>query len=180
MAKSNNILGLEKVELGTPGDGVMGASLTEFGDVEVGSVTIEGSSSNETTISTETDDNYLTVDDVADPTSLTMRLFGVTAEQRVMLMGGKVGTVDDGEDEGNYMAPATKPSIYLSLKATSKNVGGKRAVLKIPYGKVNAREQGTITKNGLPAVDITITANTPESAAGEKGHPYILGFEDVV
>ena len=178
--KTNNILGIASIALGLPGDGVMGAALTEFTDVEVGSVVIEGTNSNETTIATETEDNYLTVDDTTDPTTLTFRLFGVTPEQRVMLMGGKVGTVDDGEDEGNYMAPASKPSIYLSLKAVGKAIKGKQAVFKIPYGKVNAREQGTITKNGLPAVDVTVTANIPVSAAGDKGSPYIIGFEDVV
>lgn len=178
--KTNNILGLSSIALGTPGDGVMGAALTEFTDVEVGSVVIEGANSNETTIATEAEDSYLTVDDTADPTSLTFRLFGVTPEQRVMLMGGKVGIAEDGEDEGNYMAPASKPSIYLSLKAVGKAINGKKGVIKIPYGKVNAREQGTITKNGLPAVDVTVTANTPVSAAGDQGSPYILGFEDVV
>lgn len=180
MAKYNNLLGLEKVEIGDPGDGIMGADLTEFNDIEVGSVTIEGANANEENIPTEANDTYLTVDGTVDPTSITLRLFGVTAEQRVQLMGGKVGTVDDGEDEGSYMAPVGKPAIYKSFKATSKTIDGKRGVFKIPYGKVNAREQGTITKNGLPAVDITITANTPESEAGVEGNPYILGFEDVV
>ncbi|WP_028375989.1 hypothetical protein [Leeuwenhoekiella sp. MAR_2009_132] len=178
--KTNNILGVEKFELGTPGDGVMGAVLTEFTDIEVGSVVIEGSNSNETNIPTEKNDSYLTVDDTADPTTVTARLFGVTPAQQVILMGGKVGTVDDGDDEGFYMAPASKPSIYLSMKISGKEIKGKRAVLKIPFGKVNAREQGTITKNGLPAIDITITANTPVSEAGVQGSPYTKGFEDVV
>lgn len=180
MAKSNNILGLQAVYIGDPGDGVMGTTLTEYNDVEVGSVTIEGANANEENIPTEANDTYLTVDGTVDPTSITLRLFGVTAEQRVELMGGKVGTVDDGEDEGNYMAPAAKPSLYKSFKAVGKTIDGKRGVFKIPYGKINAREQGTITKNGLPAVDVTITANTPESQAGEEGSPYIIGWEDVV
>lgn len=180
MAKKNNILGVEKLLLGAPGDGVMGTSLTEFNDIEVGSITFEGSQANETTIPTEANDAYITVDDTADPTTLTVRLFGVTPEQRVMLMGGRVGAVEDGEDEGNYLAPSSKSNIYLSAKLEAKEVDGERAVIKIPYGKISAREQGTITKNGLPAVDVVITANTPESLAGDEGSPYILGWEAVV
>ena len=180
MAKENNILGVEKLLLGAPGDGVMGASLTEFNDIEVGSITFEGSQANETTIPTEANDAYITVDDTADPTTLTVRLFGVTPEQRVMLMGGRVGVLEDGEDEGNYLAPSAKTNIYLSAKLEAKEVNGKKGIIKIPYGKIAAREQGTITKNGLPAVDVTITANTPESSGGVEGSPYVVGFEDVV
>ncbi|CAL67387.1 hypothetical protein [Christiangramia forsetii] len=180
MSKQHNFLGIVAVYFGDPGDGVMGDTLTEFNDIEVGSTTLEGASANEENIPTESNDTYITVDGTVDPTNMVVRLFGVTPEQRVQLMGGKVGTVDDGEDEGNYMAPAGKPSIYQSFKAVGKTVDGKRGVLKIPYGKISARDQGTLTKNGLPAVEVRITANTPESAAGDEGSPYILGFEDVV
>tara|TARA_R110002020_G_scaffold318905_7_gene534537 strand:- start:73 stop:615 length:543 start_codon:yes stop_codon:yes gene_type:complete len=180
MAKQFNILGVDKCEFGLPGDGVMGVDLTEFTDVEVGSAVIEGSSANETTLATETNDQYLTVDDTSDPTTFNIRLWGVTPEQQVLLMGGKVGSVADGEDEGFYMAPVSKPSIYLSFKITGKENNGKRGVIKFPYAKINAREQGTITKNGLPAIDVTVTANTPVTAAGVEGSPYTKGFEDVV
>ncbi|WP_417885509.1 hypothetical protein [Zunongwangia sp.] len=180
MAKFNNVLGVKKVYFGPAGDGVMGTELTEFTDIELGSLTIEGANATEENIGTEDNDNYLTVDGTVDPTTVTVRFYGLTPEQRVELMGGKVGTVDDGEDEGNYMAPAAKPSIYGSFKFESKEINGKRAVFKMPYAKANTRDQGTATKNGLPAVEVVFTANTPESVAGDKGHPYILGFEDVV
>lgn len=179
MAKENNILGVTGIFIGDPGDGVMGTDLIEFNDIEVGSTGLEGSQANEETISTEGNDAYLTVDNDATPTTLTFRAYGVTPEQRVELMGGRVGTSADGEDEGNYLAPSSIVPIYKSVKLVGKEINGKRGVFKIPYGKVTARESGTITKNGLPAVEIAVTANTPETSAGVKGAPYILGWETV-
>lgn len=180
MAKSSNILGVGYLGLGTPGDGVMGTALTEYKDIEVSSVNIEGSQANETTIPTEADDAYITLTDAPTPTTVTFRLYGVTPAQRVELMGGAVNAEVGGADEGKWEAPGTIPNIYLSLKLEGKPINGEKAVLKIPYGKVSARDQGTITKNGLPAVEVTVTANTPESSAGVKGAPYILGTEAVV
>lgn len=180
MAKKQNILGVAYFGLGTPGDGVMGATLTEFQDIEVNSVNIEGSQANETTIPTEADDAYITLSDTPSPTTVTVRLYGVTPTQRVMLMGGTVNAEVGGEDEGKWEAPGTVPNIYLSMKLEGKEIDGEKAVLKIPYGKVSARDQGNITKNGLPAVEVTITANTPETSGGVKGAPYIIGTETVV
>jgi len=182
MAKENNMLGVVYVGLGEPGDGVMPAksTLTEFTDVEVASVTIEGSQTNETNISTEAEDAYLTVDATADPTSVVLRLFGVTPTQRILLMGGSVNDVVGDELEGMWMAPVTKEVIHLSLRTEGKEIKGKKGVFVIPYGKVSARDQGTITKDGLPAIEVTITANTPVSAAGLQGPPYAYGSIAVV
>jgi hypothetical protein len=178
MSKKNNILGVAYFGLGTPGDGVMGATLTQFKDVEVGSITIEGSQANDTTIPTEADDAYISISDTATPATITARLYGVTPTEMVMLAGGSVG--DTGEDTGKWLAPGSIPNIYLSLKMEGQAIDGEKGVLKMPYAKVTARLQGTITKNGLPAVDVTITANTPESAAGVKGSPLIYGTEAAV
>lgn len=180
MAKENNILGVTGIFIGDPGDGVMGTTLTEFNDIEVGSTGLEGSEANEETIATESNDSYLTVDNTATPTTLTFRLYGLTPAQRVELMGGRVGGVEDVGDEGNYLAPSSIEPIYKSVKLVGKEINGKRGIIKVPFGKLVARESGTITKNGLPAVEVRVTANTPESQAGVEGSPYILGWEDVV
>jgi hypothetical protein len=179
MSKKNNILGVAYFGLGTPGDGVMGATLTQFKDVEVGSITIEGSQANDTTIPTESDDAYISISDTATPATITARLYGVTPTDMVMLAGGSVAGAGD-PDEGKWLAPGSIPNIYLSLKMEGQAIDGEKGVLKMPYAKVTARIQGTITKNGLPAVDLTITANTPESAAGVKGAPLIYGTEAAV
>ncbi|MDB0600330.1 hypothetical protein PL373_04065 [Tenacibaculum maritimum] len=174
MSKENNFLGVETFKLGTPGDGVMGTSLTNYPDVEVGSVNIEGAQQNEETISTENNDSYLTVNGDSTPASVTARLFGVTPAQLVVLAGGEV----DGTS-GLWNAPKSSPNLYLSFEMKGKAVNGKKGVLLMPYAKVNARVQGTITKNGLPAVDVTLTANTPVSSSQVEGSPYSYGVESV-
>lgn len=179
MPKQNNILGVESIGIGDPGDGVMGATLTEYTEIEVGSTGLEGSQANETTIAHENSDSYLTVDDTASPATLRFRLFGVDAATRVELMGGSIGATATPE-EGNWLAPKTKPSIYKSVQLNGKTIDGKRAVVKVPYGKISARDQGTITKNGLPAVEVTVTANLPVSSTGVEGNPLIVGWETVV
>lgn len=166
--KTNNILGVEYFGLGAVGDGVMGATLTEFRDIEVGSVNIEGSTPNETTIPTENDDAYLTLNDTASPTTVSVRLYGVTPAEMVLLAGG-TATGDLWE------APTTIPNVYLSMRLRGQAIQGKKGLLEIPYGKISARYQGTITKNGLPAVDVTITANTPVTTGGVAGAPYSYG-----
>ena len=173
MSKQNNFLGVEEFKLGTPGDGVMGASLTNFPDVEVGSVNLEGSTPNEETIATEGNDTYLTVNGDATPAQVTARLLGVDPADYPLLMGGTTTS-------GIWNAPKTPPNIYLSLQIKGKANGGKQGLLQMAYAKVSAKVQGTITKNGLPAIDITLMANTPVAADGTEGSPYSLGYEDVV
>ena len=174
MSKENNFLGVETFKLGTPGDGIMGTSLTNYPDVEVGSVNVEGAQQNEETISTETNDSYLTVNGESTPASVTARLFGVTPAQLVVLAGGEVDA-----NSGLWNAPKSSPNLYLSFEMKGKAVNGKKGVLLMPYAKVNARVQGTITKNGLPAVDVTLTANTPVSSSNVEGSPYSYGVESV-
>lgn len=165
MSSKSNILGIEKFEMGAAGDGIMGASLTEFTDIEVNSVVIDGEQANEDTIPTEANDSYITLNSDVTPAKLTIRLYGVDLDDYPMLMGGTYAT-------GVWSAPKVKPNIFLSVKLTSFAIGGFKRTIEIPYGKINARLQGNITKNGLPAIDIEITANTPVSALDVEGAPY--------
>ena len=167
MSSKANILGIEKFELGAAGDGIMGAVLTEFMDIEVNSVVIEGEQANEETIPTEANDSYITLNADVTPAKLTARLYGVELADYPMLMGGTFLT-------DKWSAPKVKPNIFLSAKLTSFEVNGFKRTIEVPYGKINARLQGNITKNGLPAIDIEITANTPISAAQVEGAPYVI------
>lgn len=173
MAANTNFLGVALFGLGAPGDGIMGTTLTNFPDVEVGSVNIEGSQANQETIPTEANDAYITLNNDATPTSVTARLYGVTPAQMVLIAGGAI----DGTD-GLWNAPGTVPEIYLSFRMEGKANGGKKGILEMAYAKVVARVQGTITKNGLPAVDVTLTANTPVSALSVEGPPFRIGVVD--
>lgn len=169
MAKNDNVLGVESIELGTPGDGVMGGTLTAFTEVELNSVNFTGASSSDETISTEQEDAYLTIGTSAEASVLTFRLYGVSNESAVLLMGG---TFDSPTDE--YRAPESVADTYLSVRLTSKTINGAKMEIDFPYAKISARHDGTITKSGLLAIDVTATANTPVSAAQVKGAPYVI------
>lgn len=167
MASDKNILGIESFKLGAPGDGIMGVSLTTFPDIEVNSIVIDGEQANEETIPTEANDSYITLNADVTPMKLTIRLYGVDLADYPMLMGGTF-SVD------NWESPKVKPNIFLSCELVSTAIGTNKRKVEIPYGKVNARLQGNITKNGLPAIDIEITANTPVSAIQVEGAPYVI------
>ncbi|WP_139959172.1 hypothetical protein [Flavicella sediminum] len=167
MSKADNILGVGKVEIGVPGDGVVSAALVEFKDVEVNSVSFEGEVTATEILKTENNENYLTVDGETTPASVKLRLLGVPLSEYPMLMGGTFA--DD-----KYSAPKKKSSIYLSLVLTSLPNNGKTRVITIPYAHAEAKVQGNITKNALPAVDITFTANIPVTASGVEGSPYTV------
>lgn len=167
MAKNDNVLGIEKIEIGEPGDGVMGSTLTPFTVVELNSTSFTGAEANEETLTTEQEDAYLTISAAANPTSMQFRLFEVFGEALVLLMGGTFAT-------GEWEAPQSIPDKYLSIRLTSKEIGGFKMQIEFPYAKVSARHEGSITKNNLLAVAVNATANTPVSGVGVKGSPYVI------
>lgn len=167
MAKNDNVLGVVKIGIGAPGDGVMGVTLTDFTDIELNSVNFSGAESNEETIPTEAEDSYLTIGTAANPTVITFRLFGVSGANAVLLLGGEV----DGLE---YKAPESVPDTYLSVRLTSRTINGFYHEIDLPYARISARHEGSITKSGLLAIEVTATANTPLSAGGTKGSPYVI------
>lgn len=167
MSSIMNILGIDTFKLGVPGDGIMGASLTEFTDIEVNSIVFDGEQANEETIPTESNDSYLTLNADVTPAKMTIRLYGVDLADYPLLMGGAF-------DTDHWDSPKVKPNIWLSCELVSTLISGTQRQIEIPYGKINARLQGNITKNGIPAIDIEITANVPISAAQAEGPPYTI------
>jgi hypothetical protein len=167
MAKNDNVLGIESIEIGAPGDGVMGTSLTTFGAVELNSLTFSGAEANEETIASEQEDGYLTIANAANPTTVQFRLYEVFGDAAVLLMGG---TYTGGSSL--YDAPQSVPDTYLSVRITSRPIDGFKFQIDIPYARISARHDGNITRNGLLAVQVNATANTPVSAADVSGPPY--------
>ncbi|MEI6865566.1 hypothetical protein [Flavicella sp.] len=165
-------MGVGKVEIGVPGNGVVSAALVEFTDVEVGSVNFEGESTATETIATEADDNYLIVDGTVTPAIVKIRLLGVALSDYPMLMGGLFAL-------DKYSAPIKKKSQFLSLVITTLENNGKKKVITIPYAHTVAKIQGNITKNALPAVDLTFTANTPVTEEGIQAAPYEIADVEV-
>jgi hypothetical protein len=169
MAKSDNILGVEQIELGAPGDGVMGASLTPFTNVEVNSVNLSGATASNESIPTEDEDAYLTIGTSSEPTSMTFRLYEVFGDDLVLLMGGSYDSMNT-----TFNAPKAVADTYLSVRLTSKAISGFKMQLEMPYAKIDARHEGSITKSALLAVEVTATANTPVASGGAEGAPYSL------
>jgi len=165
MAKETNIRGVAKIEIGLPGDGVVGAALTEFlGNVVVlNSLNLDGGDASELTIATEGDDSYLTVDTGKAPTTATFKLLEVVGVDAVMLLGGSYDSPSKTWD-----APNTSISKYLSVVIT--DLAGNQVIF--PYAKIAAKYLGNITKSELLSIEIKATANTPVSAADVEGAPY--------
>lgn len=162
MARKDNLLGIEKFEMGPVGDGIMGAALTTFGDIEIGSPNIEGQTATENTIPTEDNDAYITLNADVTPTKFKIRLYGVAKSDYPMILGGTYAG-------SKWSEPKIKPNIFLSTRITGTAIDGFKNVVEMAYAKVNAKIQGTITKDKLPAIDIEITANVPVSAAQVEG-----------
>lgn len=167
MAKNDNVLGVDKIEIGAPGDGIMGTGLTAFTAVELNSLSFSGAEANEETIPTEQEDAYLTLSAAASPTSTSFRLFEVFGDDAVLLLGGSYAT-------NQYDAPTAIPDKYLSIRITSKAVDGFYFEIEFPFARVSARHEGSITKNALLAVEVNATANTPISGIGAVGSPYSI------
>lgn len=167
MAKSDNVLGVDKIEIGTPGDGVMGSSLTEFPNVELNSLNFSGGEANEETISTEGADSYLTLAASATAPTMQFRLYEVFGADAVLLLGGAYAS-------DQYDAPNTVPDKYLSIRVTSKPIDGFYFEIEFPYARIAARHDGNITKNALLAIQVNATANTPVSAAQVEGPVYSI------
>lgn len=172
MAQGDNIFGIESLEIGAPGDGVMGVSLSSYTDIEKGSLTLDGAESSENTIQTEGNDSYVTLNADVTPTTLNVRVYGIPVADYPMLMGGSVAG-------SKWSQPASVENIFLSIRLTSKALGGKQAIIEMAYCKVVARVQGTVTSDGLPAIAINATANTPISAAQVAGDPVTIEFASV-
>ena len=165
MAKNDNVLGVATIEIGDPGDGVMGISLTTYSAVELNSLSFSGAEANEETIPTEQEDAYLTLAAAATPTTCTFRLYEVFGADAVNLLGGSFAT-------NTWDAPESVPDLYKSIRITSKPIDGFYFTIEMPYARISARHEGTITKNALLTIEVTATANTPVSAAQVKGAPY--------
>ncbi len=167
--KKDNIRGVESINIGATGDGVVGTDLTAFKDIAVNSLNFKGAKGKTDTIPTEGNDSYLTLVSGSDSATGTFKLYGVTGEQAVMLMGG---TYD--ADKKEWKAPKTVPSKHLSIVIKTEEVEGQSAIITIPYASVDASYAGNLTKKELLTVEVNFKADTPVSSAGVEDAPYTI------
>lgn len=169
MAKKDNIRGVEKIEFGPCGNGVVGTSLTSFTAVVVNSLTLTGSEASEETIPTEQDDSYLTLNSGSTPAKGSVKLYEVTGDAAVMLLGGSYDAT-----KKEWSAPKTAPNTFLSVVITTEEVNGQKAKITFPYAKIKAKHSGNVTKKELLSVEVEFTANTPVTSTGVEGAPYTI------
>ena len=167
MAKNDNLIGVFKIEIGAPGDGVMGGSLTTYTQVELNSLQMTGAESNETTIPTETEDAYLTLSEAATAGQVTFRLYEAWGDDLALLMGGSYDSM-----AAKYSAPVSLPENYYSVRITTQAIDGKYMRLEMPYCKVSSRHNGNLSKGTILACEVTCTINTPVTSGDVKNPPY--------
>jgi hypothetical protein len=127
------------------GDGGAGTSLTTLGYTDA-------SATNTFTQEDHTVTDYmaLEVDDPVDqdivqgPKNLNFTLLDPIPENMVRVLGGTVTGAGTGADPKVWNAPATMPDIEQTVKITSK----KGMNLTIPRGKVTAKINHDLSKNG--------------------------------
>ncbi len=175
MSKSSDIFGIGKLEIGDPGDGVMGTTLVEFNDIKEGSATLTLPKSETTKIFSETQRKapYRVVSSGAsDGPKLALEMLGLDMDKWIEFLGGTYAT-------GKWTAPKTDVDIYKSIKLTTKPTDdeGTVLVIEMPYALLTAGIDNPLTFNDLTAIQVTMEAQIPVSAAGVEGD--ILTIEEV-
>lgn len=175
MGKATDLYGVASIEVGEPGDGVMGASLTSFTDIKEGSVSINIEKPSTEKVYTETNRKtpYRTFCGGQSSITFDFGLFGLTLEQLVMFLGGSYDSTNE-----QWIAPSESQDIYKSVKITQRDTDtDKRLVHYIPYGAITAGIEGNLTYNSLANLSITVEANLPVADDGTEGNPYYMALE---
>lgn len=173
MGKITDLYGVEKIEIGDPGDGIMGATLIEFPDVKEKSVSIDIPINEPKKIYTEKDRNlpYRTFKGDSSNIVINFALFGVELDKLPIFLGG---TYDVGPPK-KYIYPTNEIDIYQSIKITQRDTAeGKRLVHYFPYCYIQGGIEGEFTFDDLASLSVRAEVNIPISAALVKGDPYYI------
>jgi len=175
MGKSSDIFGISKLEIGAPGDGIMGTALTEFNDIKEGSATLTLPIEDTVKIFSETDRKvpYRVINAGSpDGPKLALELLGIDMDKWVEFLGGTYAA-------GKWTFPSTSQDLYKSVRLTTKptDAAGTVLVIEMPYALLTAGIDAPLTFNDLAPITMTIEAMTPVSALGVVGD--VLTIEQV-
>jgi len=167
MARKSDIFGISKLEIGAPGDGIMGIILVEFNDIKEGSATLMLPQSETTKIFSETDRKvpYRVIDaGASEGPKLSLELLGVDMSKWPDLLGGTYAS-------GKWTAATTSADNYKSLRITTKPTDVLGTVLKIemPYALITSGIDAVLTFNDLTPIKVTAEAMIPVSTSGVEG-----------
>lgn len=179
MGKKYDFYGVSKIQIGDPGDGVMGGTLVDFTDIAENTVAVNITKQEIEKMFTETDRNtpYRSFTGGEGSYNAVFGLLGVTLEQLVDFLGGTHTAAGVGVDE-KWVAPTTTPEIYKSIAIwTRETASGQNMVFFFPYAKLTAGTEGNLTFNNVANLAVEIEANLPVSAAGVEGDPFYIVLE---
>ena len=175
MSKSTDIFGISKLEIGAPGDGIMGAVLVEFNDLKEGAATLILPKEETTKIFSETRRGvpYRVISNgVADGPKIECELLGLDGDKWVDFFGGTYAA-------GKWTYPPSKADLYKSVRLTTKptDAAGTVMVIEMPYALLTAGIDGALTFNDLTAIQVTMEAMMPVSALDVEGD--VMTVEEV-
>jgi hypothetical protein len=174
MSKKSDLFGVSKFEMGDPGDGIMGTSLTEFNDIMEGTVTIALPKAETVKIFSETNRvvPYRVISAGSkDAPKVELKLLGVDLDKWSKFLGGTYTALTK-----TWAIPSTSNDLYQSIRITTKetDAAGSKLAIEIPFGLLTAGIEGNLTYNNLANIAVTIEAMTPVSELGVEGNALIV------
>lgn len=167
MSKSSDIFGISKFEVGAPGNGIMGTTLTEYNDIAEGTATLTLPKADTVKIFSETNRKvpYRVIDGgTSEGPKLELELLGVNMADWVNFIGGTV-------ENGVWKYPKTSVSIYKSIRLTTKETddAGSKLQINMPYALITGGISGALTFKNLATIKLTIEAMSPYTTGGVEG-----------
>lgn len=175
MGKSSDVFGISKLEIGAPGDGIMGATLVEFNDIKEGTAKLTLPKQDTSKIFSETRRNVpyrVITAGASEGPKISLEMLGIDLDAWVDFLGGTYAT-------GKWTFPPASPELYKSVRLTTNptDESGTVLVIEMPYALLTAGIDGPITFNDITAIQMTIEAMMPVSSGGVEGD--VMTVEEV-
>jgi len=169
MARKSDVFGISKFEIGAPGDGVMGSTLTEFSDIKEGSATLTLPQSDTVKIFSETARKtpYRVITSGAtEGPKLQLEMLGIDLADWNGFFGGSYDV-----STKKWTFPTSVTDIYKSVRLTTKatDAAGTVLVFEMPYALLTGGIDNTLTFNDLTPIKVTLEAMLPVAADGTEG-----------
>lgn len=158
-----------KFEMGDPGDGVMGATLTQFNGIRKGTLTLTVPKPETTNVETEESEGAFLVIAGSRVMTFQLELVGVALAEWVKFLGG---TYDSPTK--TFSMPTASPVIKQSVKITGQNENGVAQEINFPLAQITGAIEGALTKDDARGLVVAGNILTPYTAAGDVQTPMMI------
>ena len=161
------LYGVESIKIGPAGaNGTMGASLTRITPIAEGSVSFTIPARAKTEIRAEdVTGSVASISTDGDATTFIFDSLDLDNATCLLLFGGSI--------TGNiYSYPTNPESQELSIELTTKLIGGKRSIFRIPLTSADASFEGSFTKADVSRIRLTASVLTAIDAEGDPVAPW--------